>query len=63
MKKILLLLFTVLLTASYSPLYKAQDIEHIKVSTEIKPYFNEFVEIIEKHDLEIDWKKINSIGF
>tara|TARA_R110000737_G_C14624761_1_gene494662 strand:- start:60360 stop:60860 length:501 start_codon:yes stop_codon:yes gene_type:complete len=61
MKRLIPLLLILLLTASYYPSYKASGRNHIAVSEHLQPYYNEFVEIADKNNLEIDWSRIKSV--
>ena len=53
---LILLLLTVTTTSSLG-----QSTSHIKVQKELKPYFNELIEIVEKNDLDVDWGKVDAI--
>jgi len=62
MRKTLLVLSLIILTVLFSSFYfRGRTINHIDTSYPIDPYLNRLHDIVKENDLEVDWRKIETI--
>lgn len=62
MKRLIPLLLILLLTATFAPSFKAQPLhEKVVVNEQLEPFFNRFVELMEKNDIPVDYSLLSTV--